>query len=200
MRLRLLVPDRRRGTVLLAGLSRRSRSAFVACGLAAAVFALPAPASAAVTPQLIVVEGTHLAQLGRWKPYANPAFAKAVAAYGSPSRKYKSGPVCVAVWSALGIVASFTTPFEDCATNGWGFAMNVTLSGANGRARWKTRAGLRVGDAASRIRQLYPSATSQGSTWYLPRKLSVPFGAPVKAAVSNGKIAGLIIQVADGTG
>lgn len=110
------------------------------------------------------------------------------------------GGNCIAVWSGLGITAAFTVPFAPCATNGFGFAMNVTLSGANGRARWATRAGLRVGDTVARLRVLYPEATSQGATWYLPRKMDLPFGAPVKAATVNGTIVGLILQVADGTG
>src|SRR4051794_11679068 len=143
--------------------------------LATAVVAAAATVSA---PPRVIVGDTALD--GLRMSHATPP--QAVKRLGKPSRLVPLQPtVCRGIWKRLGLTpAFFSLRGRPRSPGGRLLTATVTSRGA-----WRTAVGLRVGDASSRIRTLYPRSVFHKNPpagyWLLTRK-TCPIGGSVPYA------------------
>jgi hypothetical protein len=120
--------------------------------------------------------------------------------FGAPSFSRASGQTCVQRWAGLGLrVEFFTFETRPCARGG---ALIVTVTN---RAKWRTALGLRVGDAAARVRALYPRARLRGAGtdrgyWLVTRQICAEVGGGsypgLLARIRNGHVSALVSRIA----
>lgn len=112
------------------------------------------------TPTLVFVLRERAGPYYYWRDRkVGRAYGQTVAAFDVPSARGKDAPtsnLCTVRWESIGLDVGFAGPVGNCADRdlrrgGW-YGMRLW-----GR-RWKTARGLRVGDPAWKIRQLYPQA------------------------------------------
>jgi hypothetical protein len=98
-------------------------------------------------------------RIGPYRFGADPTYAAAVKALGRPTAlgAETSAGACVVRWTKLALEVRFGTgaaqPCTRASLTTGGFAGATIYS-----RRWRTEAGLAVGDPVSRLRRLYPNA------------------------------------------
>jgi hypothetical protein len=120
--------------------------------------------------------------------------------FGAPSTsKARSAQDCVQSWKAARLTVTFFT-FEGKPCTA-GVALIVTVTG---RAAWRTAVGLRVGDAAGRLRSLYPKARlrtglpGDSGYWLVTRQVCAEVGGGaypgLLARMRNGRVSALVAR------
>jgi hypothetical protein len=127
-------------------------------------------------------------------------FRQAVRAFSRPAAVApKAGAVasCRASWPKLGLAIEFSAPSARCEVASLGSWLTVTAS----TRRWYSSAGLRVGDAAGRLHDLYPQARrldflGYGPAWELETGGPYCDGGPplaLAAIVRANRVTSLIV-------
>lgn len=164
-------------------------AATIALGLTAAGTAFATRTIRANPPNHIGV--THL---GDWNVGRDPGYPAAVSHLGSPTDvAHPDSPGCKAKWARLGLSIQFES-FGGGANCSDGFAQKAKILGNHARESWRTNRGLRVGDSAAKLRQLYPNARKHGTTWWVVYLRHSPFGTGgplpiIKAHMHNHHVA-----------
>jgi hypothetical protein len=116
--------------------------------------AAAATATAASAASFVVRGDTRI---GTFAVKTDGKLGGAIKAFGSPSRKTHPFPSgCTVNWSAYGLTIEFYNlgGADPCTPSG-GFFSRAVMHGKH----WGKSKGLRIGMAASRVRQYYPRAT-----------------------------------------
>lgn len=126
--------------------------------------------------------------------------AAAIAAFGNPSSRSADSNLCTVRWAGSGIDIHFASRPNPCArarlTRGAWYGMRLW------GPRWHTRKGLRIGDAAARVKRLYPRATLHTkppqvpSYWLATWRLEpdTPLSPLVEAQLRGGRVSALIVH------
>jgi hypothetical protein len=111
-----------------------------------------------------------------------PVLRLIVRRFGPAPSHVASGQRCLLTWPAAGLRLTLVAGQRACARG--------TIFGvAMWRRAWKTRADLRIGDAVSRLRRLYPGATHRQSGWWrLHRGGSRVAAGGLFAHVNHGRV------------
>jgi len=135
----------------------------------------PRPPAAAAAAQPKVVDVLMPIRPG-------PVLRLVVRRFGPAPAHVASGQRCLLTWPAAGLRLTLVARQRGCAE---GTLFGVALW----RRVWKTHANLRIGDAVSRLRRLYPAATRRPNGWWrLHRGGSrVPAGG-LFAHVNHGRV------------
>jgi hypothetical protein len=147
---------------------------------------------AAVLPHVINADRSVAGlTIGRATPGA------AVRAFGAPSSRRRTGDVsCVLSWRREGLTLNFvdfsSRPCRDGA---------IVIATITNRPRWRTGAGLRVGDPVTRVRALYRAAVLhtglQSGWWLVPRRSCQETGGHaypgLRARIRHGRVSALIV-------
>jgi hypothetical protein len=145
--------------------------------------------SAAPTPSFVITGDRSIAGFPR-----DGKVARAVTLFGQPQRREQLGyDSCVLVWPVWGItmnVAYTNVPQNACSADAKHKQTTVT-----GR-RWRTSAGLRIGDTLSRLRQLYPKALrDKPGTWWLTTRSFAGLAFPgLEAKLIKGRVASFTVH------
>jgi len=131
--------------------------------------------------------------IGSFAVRGDGSLGGAIAAFGRPAslrRDSRYREACTGRWPVIGIRTVFYNLglADPCSPKGGRFS-NARLTGA----RWRTAAGLHIGDAASAIRRHHPRAEPsprEPGLWWLVTRTS-PFG-------SGGQYGGLSAEVVRG--
>lgn len=152
----------------------------------------------AAPTHVIATDGMYVTQIGSFRPAADPSLRAAARAFGRPSSLRLRGSTCIVDWDRLrlrihfehfGIAPGGATTCDP----GVGRAQIVVARGD----RFRTAAGLRIGDPTARIPMLYPDAEFRdGRAWALVLA-RFPWGDggldPVLNALpANGRVAALV--------
>ena len=170
--------------------------------LAACAVSLVVAAPAAAAPFTINVRGSadsfgRVLAIGDFKPARDPTLGAAVDAFGEPSSQRRVASWgCKLAWHGPGVKVLF-------ANFGGGGPCEEDLGRSQtARAygdRWRTAKGLRVGQTLGRLRNLYPSATQHGRSWWLVTAVSFigeTHRYPVLAAtVRSGRVGSFSLQI-----
>lgn len=118
---------------------------------------------------------------------------RAVALFGEPNAGAK--PIydrCTLRWRRLGL--TMNTYYSQGALNPCSDSGRHVSTTATDR-RWRTSAGLRIGDSASKLRRLYPKAQYQGrGEWWLILRPFAGVDLPgLSARVKLGRIGSLTV-------
>jgi hypothetical protein len=135
-----------------------------------------------------------VARIGAFHPSRSPTLAAAIRVFGNPtSRRILTNNDCQVDWRRVRLRIQFANfgghgPGETTCSPSVGRAQAFTVRGS----RFRTSAGLRVGDQTTSIRRLYPAAELRDGSWWLITAVS-PFGDqseyPVlRAIVSGGRV------------
>lgn len=163
--------------------------------LAAAV--LLAPAAATSSDLTLRLQGRPEPELaGR----TIVTYAQAVRVFGRAvlSPKPAPRPACKAAWRTIGLQIDFASgPSASCVARRLGGWLEVRATSA----RWRTGAGLRVGDSESRLHAVYPNARRLGlpgeaRSWELETGGAFCDGGPtlaLAARVSAARIVALVV-------
>jgi hypothetical protein len=127
-------------------------------------------------------------------------FVEAVRAFGRPARLQTARipPACTASWPKLGLDIAFAAARAGTCTAG---ALGRWLSVTARAPRWRTTAGLRVGDTERRLHALYPATRrldflGLGLLWELETGGPLCDGGPplaVAARVRAGYVSALVV-------
>jgi hypothetical protein len=139
----------------------------------------------------LVIQGDT--RLGSYAVKGDGSLGGAIAAFGRPSGRWRTGIGCTTRWRALGLRIDWYNlgGADPCSPRGGRFYRALVT----GRG-WRTAKGLRVGDSAERLRRLFPRAERHGDwQWLVPRFYSVPgYRYPGLAAkVVRGRVAALAV-------
>jgi hypothetical protein len=167
----------------------------IACALAATAAALPRNDFT-----LVIKERAgpyrYVEALKRGRSYQD-----AIAAFGLPSSRTSepNSNLCTVRWVSIGIDIHFASRLNPCART------HVTHSAWYGMRlwgpRWHTVKDLRIGDAAARVKTLYPQATLHGkppqaSYWLATWRLEpdTPLSALIEAQLTGGRVSALVVH------
>jgi hypothetical protein len=126
------------------------------------------------------------------------SYGAAIAALGLPSSREPNSNLCTLRWASIGIDIHIASRLNPCArahvTHGAWYGMRLW------GPRWHTHKGLRIGDAAARVKKLYPRATLHTTprpaywlaTWRL--EPDTPLSPLVEAQLSGGRVSVLIVH------
>jgi hypothetical protein len=139
-------------------------------------------------PSLVVRGDTSFAGIG-----FRSTRADATRILGSPDRVLRRGQSCFATWHRLGVAVELFAfaPDDPCAK---GTVLKATLTG-----RWRTSAGLRVGDPVTAVTKRYPHATARRDGWWLRTRKTcelggnTPYGSLI-ARIGRGRVTALVLQ------
>jgi hypothetical protein len=160
----------------------------LAVATSAAAVAVTAP-SAAPTPSFVITGDRSIAGFPR-----DGKVGRALALFGQPQQREPFGyDACVLVWPVWGItmnVAYTNVPQNACSADAKHKQTTVT-----GR-RWRTSAGLRVGDPLGRLRKLYPKAVREKpGTWWLTTRPFAGLAFPgLEAKIVKGRVASFTVH------
>lgn len=100
---------------------------------------------------------------------------------------------CTLLWSNLGL--TMQTTYSQGALDPCGPAARHVSTTATDR-RWRTSAGLRIGDPVAKLRRLYPKAQFQGrGEWWLIRRPFAGIDLPGLAArVKQGRVVSFTVH------
>jgi len=177
----------------------RCAAGFVLIGLLLAQLAhdgyqsLPAARAApsALPVELTLHVDRHVAPVIAGKRIAT--FHDALRVFGSPAAVIAGGgtaPACETSWPRLGLKIDFSVgAARSCATRFLGSWVGVKAVGK----RWRTYAGLRVGDSERRLHDLYSGARrldflGQGRMWELETGGLVCDGGPTLALAAQVRV------------
>jgi len=116
----------------------------------------------------------------------------AIATFGQPSRRDGEFSTCTLFWSRWGL--SMKTHYPGGDVDPCGVEARHASSTVTDR-RWRTSAGLKIGNPVARIRARYPRAVNEGKgLWRLTTRMfaRLPF-AGLEAKVSKGRIVSFTI-------
>jgi hypothetical protein len=154
----------------------------------AAVAAAATP-SAAAPPSYVITGDTSIAGFPR-----DGKLGRAVTLFGQPQIRDPFGfDTCRLVWPVWGItmtVAATSNPAGACGPDAK--HQRSTLAGP----RWRTSAGLKIGDPLARLRQLYPKAWKEkpGIWWLKTRSLAgLPFPG-LEAKLVKGRVVSFTVH------
>jgi hypothetical protein len=163
------------------------RAVFVAVASVAA--AVSVATSSAAPPTYVITGDTSIAGFPR-----DGKLGRAVALFGQPQIRDPFGfDSCRLVWPVWGItmmVASTSNPAGACGPDAK--HQRSTLTGR----RWRTSAGLKIGDPLARLRQLYPKAWREkpGIWWLKTRSFAgLPFPG-LEAKLVKGRVASFTVH------
>jgi hypothetical protein len=117
-------------------------------------------------------------------------YAKARSTFGGQASSTETPTICTARWSN-GVTISWrrTLPSQNWAKACVKFSSARIGKPTIAAATWRTNKGLRVGARGTRIKSLYPSATSKRSGPYAVWTLQKASKTTLQAWVKKGKIA-----------
>jgi hypothetical protein len=129
----------------------------------------------AVSSQALATRAIHanarkswgVTRLGDWNTFHDPGYHAAVNHLGRPS--HVSNPqstACKAKWHKLGLSIQFAD-FAGGSNCGDSSAQKARIQGRHARRAWRTTRGLRIGDSAKRLHDLYPRAWKHGASFWL---------------------------------
>jgi hypothetical protein len=156
--------------------------------LLATILAVLAAAAASAEPSYVIVRDVSIGGFRR-----DGTVASAIAVFGQPtSREQGRYDTCTLTWRDLGLTMETyytNAQLDPCGPEGRHRRTTITSR------RWRTSAGLRVGDSLRRLRGLYRRARRGGDgTWWLIRRSLAGFAFPgLAASVSNGRVVSLIV-------
>lgn len=152
----------------------------VVLAFAALVLAVP---TAAAAPTFVIVRDVSVGGFPR-----DGKVAKAIAVFGQPAtRESPRYDQCRLTWPSYGItMVTFYTnaTLDPCGPEGRHTSTTVT------NRRWRTSAGLKIGDPFWRMRQLYPRARKDApGRWRLTTRMfaGLPFPG-LEARIVNGRV------------
>jgi len=116
--------------------------------------------------------------------------AKAIEVFGEPTDRQNAGDTCLLRWPSHGIVMNTyylnqgNEGPDPCGPQGRHTSTTVT------DRRWRTSAGLKIGDSLGRLRGLYRKAKKDGpSQWRLTTRSFVGLPFPgLEARLKNGRV------------
>jgi hypothetical protein len=145
------------------------RTFLLALAVAAAYALSVTPAAPAATTFSIRTSDGFVARIGGFHPRRSATLASAISTFGTPSsRRFRGDSGCEVRWRSLHLRMTFynlgAAPIgTTTCTPSVGLANDFTVRGP----RFRTSAGLRVGDASSRITELYADAELHDGAWWL---------------------------------
>jgi hypothetical protein len=159
--------------------------------IVAAAGILMVPASSA-EPTYVVVRDVNIGGFSLIGVQAR-TLQRAIAVFGPPtSQQPNTFDKCVAVWRDHGLRMELWDswgPRATCSRDALHWETTLTDS------RWRTSAGLRIGDPARRIRMLYRRAKRQPEGWAIIfRPLAGVRSPSVFATVKDGRVASFIVR------
>ncbi len=177
--------------------SCRAHRFVAATAVAATVSLVAAPGSHAQTSSTIRTGSGLVTQIGGLYPQRSPTLRAAIRVFGNPtSRTLTRANGCRVDWRRLRLRIHFenfgaTRPGQTTCTASVGRAQSFSVRGS----RFRTVAGLRVGNRSSAIRVLHPDARFREGKWWLVTAVS-PFGdrseyAVLQATVGDGRVRSL---------
>lgn len=154
--------------------------------LSLAVLAAVPGASAA--PSFVIVRDVSIGGFAR-----DATVKRALVVFGKPSARNAIYDSCTLVWRPLGLTMKTyysQGALDPCGPSGRHISTTATDQ------RWRTSAGLRIGDPARKISQLYPKARDQGKgEWWLTVRPFAGIGFPgLSAKVKAGRVASLTLH------
>lgn len=175
----------------------RQRTAAVLAFVVTGALALDATPASAQSSFTIRTSGGYVAAIGAFHPSRSPTLAAAMRVFGAPSsRRLTSTVSCQVDWRRLRLRITFANlgghgPGQTTCTPSVGRAQSFRARGS----RFRTVAGLRVGQRSASIVERHPSAEFREGKWWLVTAVS-PFGDeseyPVlHASVSGGRVRSL---------
>jgi len=122
--------------------------------------------------------------IGDFKPPSGASVRRAVRVFGEPTFRRGGGEICRIGWARFGLRIRFQNfgGFDSCGPRG--LAQKAIVSADD---RWRTEAGLRLGDRVARLRRLYPKAKRTLRGFRLVEAI-LPFGRPVAYAVLGARV------------
>lgn len=161
--------------------------------LALLVGLLALSVDAAAAPGSSVVRGD--VQIGRYLVQRDGTLGGAIRAFGRPSSLVRSDITCLARWPARGVRISFYNLGGQNPCNGrYGYFGEAIITGRS----WRTGKGLRIGDPARRVTQLYgPPRRSGVWVWLVTRRSPVGGNVPysgLSAKIQNGRVAAFRVK------
>jgi hypothetical protein len=122
-----------------------------------------------------------------WNPPGRGTYAQASATFGRASTcRLVAGKKSKVIWSTLGLSMQFIASHGSvCANPAATMVQTVTITGAG----WKTSDGLTIGDALTRLKTLYPTATAHSGSYWLVKADRLKNHALVAAVVRSGRVA-----------
>ena len=135
--------------------------------------------------------------IGGFSLIREPTVHAAIAVFGNPSTRRDFGyDHCILGWPNLGVtMRTFFTGGADvgvdpCGPRGRHYKTTITSR------RWKTSAGLRVGDKLGRLRGLYRRAKRDpdGSWVLIARPLGGVLLPTLTAVVKNGRVSSIVVR------
>lgn len=154
--------------------------------LAAAVIAVPA---ASAKPTFTIDRDVNVGGFKR-----DARIRQAFAVFGAPSGRREEGfDRCTLTWRSHGVTMETFYPQgnrDPCGADAYHVSTTVK------DRRWKTTAGLRIGDTISRMRTLYKRAARDStSSWTLiPRNYFGLEFPGLSAKVANGRVVSLTVH------
>jgi len=153
----------------------------------AAVFLMLVPAAGA-DPTFVIQRDVSIGGFPR-----DGKLPAAIATFGQPGRKDAAFQSCRFVWPRWGVTMNTHYPggtLDPCGHEARHVSTTVTDS------RWRTSAGLKIGDPAARIRARYRSAVNEGrGVWRLTTRMfaGLPF-AGLEAKVVKGRVVSFTVH------
>ena len=162
-------------------------------GLAALLFTLLLVAAAPASARSFVLRASgnptgpgEVLAIGDFKPPANPTVRRAVRVFGDPTSRRGAGEACSIRWARFGLRIKFANFGGSIACGPRGLAQKAIITGDR---RWRTAAGLHIGDSVARLRRLHPNAKRTPRGFRLVEGV-LPFGRPVTYAVLGARVSG----------
>lgn len=157
-------------------------------GTLAGIAAALAATAASATPTYVIVRDTSIGGFRR-----DGTVASAIAVFGDPTSRQPVGyDTCTLVWENHGV--SMETYYPNASLDPCGDSARHRKTTITSR-RWRTSAGLRVGDSLRRIRALYKRERRDvDRSWILIFRQWVGLPVPGLAATTrNGRVTSLIV-------
>ncbi len=145
---------------------------------------------AAAPPPALVIQADW--KLGAYAVKRDGSLAGAIAAFGKPTGRWRTGYGCTVRWRPLGLQIFFYNlgGQDPCSPEGGRFGTALVTSRA-----WRTAKGLRVGDSLARLRHFFPKATRHGSWyWLVVRFGTAGFYPGLQAQIVRGRLAALALN------
>lgn len=158
---------------------------------------LPAPPARAQSSFTIRTSNGAVARIGAFHPSRAATLGAAIGVFGAPtSRRLTKYSGCRVDWHNLRLRIEFENfgghgPGLTTCSPSVGLAQTFTVRGS----RFRTSAGLRVGNSTASIPAIYPDAEFTDGSWWLVTAIS-PFGDQseypvVRATVGGGRVRAL---------
>lgn len=153
-----------------------------------AALAFLVPAAAAAEPTFVIVRDVSIGGFPR-----DGTVRRAIAVFGQPAKRENDAyDTCRISWPAYGVTMQTyytNATLDPCGPDGRHASTTVT------DRRWRTSAGLKIGDPLRRLRALYPRASKAApGRWQLTTRMvaGLPFPG-LEAKVVNGRIISLTV-------